>query len=138
MSLGGVLIPFKCNAWNRWYGIQPYHKRRRMTSTEERVLAHAVAAGIELPAIKVRRSRTQMFKTSSRMRMGKLVLAHAVAAGIEPPANQVRRNKPYMLCFKQCVTRGVGARARGCRRHRPPRYQSAPTTALPRRSLSMT
>ena len=38
----------------RWYGIQPYHKRRRMSSTEERILAHAVTAGIELPPIKAR------------------------------------------------------------------------------------
>lgn len=34
--------------------MQPYQKKRRMSSTEERILAHAVAAGIDLPSIKVR------------------------------------------------------------------------------------
>ena len=34
--------------------MQPYQKRRRMSSTEERILAHAVAAGIDLPSIKAR------------------------------------------------------------------------------------
>lgn len=38
----------------RWYVVQPYQKRRRMSSTEERILAHAVAAGIDLPSIKAR------------------------------------------------------------------------------------
>ena len=33
--------------------MQPYQKKRRMSSTEERILAHAVAAGIDLPSIKV-------------------------------------------------------------------------------------
>lgn len=38
--------------WCRWYVYQPFQKRRRHQSTEERVLAKAVAVGIELPAIK--------------------------------------------------------------------------------------
>jgi hypothetical protein len=37
----------------RWYVVQPYQKKRRMSSTEERILAHAMAAGIDLPPIKV-------------------------------------------------------------------------------------
>lgn len=103
-----------------------------MTSTEERVLAHAVAAGIELPAIKVRRNGTKLFKTSSSMRIGKLVLAHAVAASIEPPAIQVRRKQTLHVMFQAVCDSGSW-----CSRTRLPPASPFPLSECADNSLAM-